>query len=75
MTAARKQPDKKRRPPLRSNDRKLRELVAIAYADPTIGADAHIENLHKLVAWIKTGHTPTGIEHKFTPRLVEGKAS
>ena len=67
---ARKAPRKPREP----SDRKLRELVAIAYASSDVAADPHLENLHKIVAWIKTGATPTGIEHKFTPRIVE-KAS
>lgn len=44
------------------SDRKLRELVALAYADPTLGADTHIENMHKIVAWIKTGEAPKGTE-------------
>jgi hypothetical protein len=74
MTTARKPTHKKRPPPLRSQDRKLREVVAIAYADPSIASELHIKNLSLIVAWIKTGELPAGPVRRGELHAVENKA-
>lgn len=71
--AARKQTRKKRRPPLRQVKReKLRELLAVAYADPNICSEVHIANLAAICAWVETGALPPGVKPMF--RVVENKA-
>jgi hypothetical protein len=49
---------KKRRPSAQTQDRKLRELVAVAYADAQIEPKVHLQNLEMIVAWVKTGRKP-----------------
>jgi hypothetical protein len=44
---------KKRRPP--NADRKLRELIAISYADPEADMEIHLANLEKVVEWVRSG--------------------
>jgi hypothetical protein len=56
----------KRRPP---SSRKLRELIACAYADPSIAGDLHIANLAAIVAWVESGTLPPGVKPQF--RVVE----
>lgn len=75
MTTAKKPEHKKRRPPLHSADRKLREKVALAHASPEGTPDeAHIKNLHKLVEWIKSGQLPAGEMRRGEMHAVENKA-
>jgi hypothetical protein len=50
----------------------LRELLAVAYADPNICSEVHIANLAAICAWVETGALPPGVKPMF--RVVENKA-
>jgi hypothetical protein len=49
---------KRRRLSAAQQDRRLRERIAVAYANAEIASDVHLQNLERIVTWIKTGHKP-----------------
>jgi hypothetical protein len=70
--AAAKHAPKRRRPNAAQQDRKLRERLAVAYADPSIEINIQIGNLQALVTWVKEGRMPPGVKPVLT--VVENKA-
>lgn len=56
--AAAKQAPKRRKPTPAEQDRKLRERIALVYADPQLDVEIMLGNLDKLVTWVKTGRKP-----------------
>lgn len=71
--AARKPSHKKRRPPLRAVERKLRRDIAIAYSTPEpVAAGPHVELLDAIMRWVQSGKLPAGT--KPTLHVVENKA-
>lgn len=69
--AGRKPSQKRRKPSLAEQDRRLRERVALAYANAELNPDITLANLEKIVTWIKTGRKPGD---KPELRVVENKA-
>lgn len=67
-----KSPARKRKLSAPQQDRRLRERIALAYADPNIEITIQIANLEKLLRWIKDGTPPPGTKPDL--RVVEGKA-
>jgi hypothetical protein len=63
---------RRRKPNAVQQDRKLRERLAVAYADPSIDINIQIGNLQALVTWVKEGRTPPGVKPVLT--VVENKA-
>jgi hypothetical protein len=70
--AAAKQAPRRRKPNAAQQDRKLRERLAVAYADPSIEITIQIGNLEKLVQWVKEGRLPAGVKPDL--RVVENAA-
>ena len=70
--AAQKTTPKRRKPSSAQQDRRLRERLAVVYADPNIDVDIQLANLEKLVRWVKEGKMPAGVKPEL--RVVENKA-
>jgi len=66
--ARRSKPKKARKSSARV-DRDLRLVIFRHYANSDIAPDKHVEAMHHIFVWLKTGRTPSGIEHQ-KPKLV-----